>query len=79
MYKITKDNSKFAKVKGKISDKSFLEDLQDDLSIGHEIHHFFLTKPTFEKYNEVDETYRKVIKFSSPSEEEWDKFLGLIE
>lgn len=79
LYKVAKYNSKFSKVKGMINGKAFLEGIQDDLFIEHEIHHLILTKPKFEKYTKVDETYGKVITFSCPSEQEWDRFLDLIE
>ena len=52
---VEKDSSKFAGIQGSIIGKSFLETLQLDLSIQHEIKHIFITKPTFSKYTEMDE------------------------
>jgi hypothetical protein len=51
---VEKDNSKFAGIQGNITGKAFLETLQFDLNIQHEIKHIFITKPTFSKYTEVD-------------------------
>jgi hypothetical protein len=45
-----KDGSKFAVIQGSITDKEFLESLQLDLRIQHEIKYIFITKPTFSKY-----------------------------
>jgi hypothetical protein len=54
---VEKDSSKFVRIQGSINGKSFLETLQLDLSIQHEIKHIFNTKPTFAKYAEMDEIY----------------------
>jgi hypothetical protein len=50
MSVVAKDNSKFARIQGRITGKSFLETLQLDLSIQHDIKHIFITKTTFSKY-----------------------------
>jgi hypothetical protein len=69
----TKDNSKFPGIQGSITRKAFLETLQFDLNIQHEIKHIFITKPTFSKYTKMDEIYRKLLKISIPSKKRWDK------
>ena len=57
---------------GHITGKEFLEDLNFDLIIKHEIKHIFVNKPTFEKYTEVDEVYKKLINLAIPSEDIWN-------
>ena len=52
--------------------KDFLEDLDLDLIIKHEIKNLFINKPTFERYTEVDEVFRKLVNLEIPSEERWD-------
>jgi hypothetical protein len=52
---MAKENSKYAGIQESITRKSFLETLQFDLSIQHEIKHIFITKPTFSKYTKMDE------------------------
>ena len=47
----------------------FLEALAYDLDIQYEIKHIFISKPTFAKYTEVDEVYRKLLKTTIPSEQ----------
>lgn len=69
LYSIAKDKSKFSTIKGTITRKDFMEGLKFDLLIKHEIKHLFVIKPTFQKYTEVDETYRKLIKLSTPDED----------
>jgi hypothetical protein len=66
MSAVAKDSSKFAGIQGSITGKYFLETLQLDLSIQHEIKHIFITKPTFAKYTEMDEIYRKVTQDFHP-------------
>jgi len=65
---IARYRSKFAKIKGTITGKAFMEGLSYDLLIKHEISHLFLSKPTFKKFTEVDEFDRKLIKFKLPNE-----------
>jgi len=79
LHQITTHKTKFSKVKGTINGKAFLEGLKYDLFIQHEVSHLFITRPTFEKYIEVDEAYKKVTKFSIPDEKRWDRLLELIE
>jgi hypothetical protein len=76
---VAKDGSKFAGIQGSITGKSFLETLQLDLSIQHEIKHIFITKPTFSKYTEMDEIYRKLLKVSIPSKKRWEDLCSLLE
>jgi hypothetical protein len=76
---MAKDSSKFAGIQESITGKDFLETLQLDLSIQHEIKHIFITKPTFSKYTEMDEIYRKLLKISIPSKKRWEYLCALLE
>ena len=40
--------------------------LRDSFFILDEIRHIFLVKPTFTKYTEMDEVYKRVTKLSIP-------------
>jgi hypothetical protein len=46
---VAKDGYKLISIQGSITDKYFLENLQLDLTIQHEIKYIFITKPTFVK------------------------------
>jgi hypothetical protein len=59
---VTKDNSNFLGIQGSITGKAFLDALQFNISIQHEIRYIFITKPTFTKYTEMDEFYRRLLK-----------------
>lgn len=74
-----RDKSKFASIKGKITSKAFLETLENDLNIQHEVIHFFIIKPTFTKYTKVDQVYRRLLKMSIPKQERWEKLCELLE
>jgi hypothetical protein len=74
-----KDSSKFAGIHGSITGKYFLETLQLDLSIQHEIKHIFITKPTFSKYTEMDEIYRKLLKVFILGKKIWEDLCYLLE
>jgi hypothetical protein len=65
---VAKDSSKFSGIQGSITGKAFLETLQLDLNIQHEIKYIFITKPTFAKYTEMDEIYRRLLKVTIPSQ-----------
>ena len=79
MAMVAKDSSKFSGIQGSITSKAFLETLQLDLSIQHEIKYIFITKPTIAKYTEMDELYRRLLKFTIPSQKRWADLCTLIE
>jgi hypothetical protein len=76
---VAKDNSKFAGIQGSITGKAFLDALQWDISIQHEIRYIFLTNPTFTKYTEMDEVYRRLLKVNMPSHLIWEELCDLID
>jgi hypothetical protein len=76
---VAKDNSKFSGIQGSITGKEFLETLQLDLNIQHEIKHIFIIKPTFTKYTEMDEVYHRLLKVTIPNQQRWEELCELIE
>jgi hypothetical protein len=76
---VAKKSYKFVGIQGSITSKDFLETLQLDLSIHHEIKHIFITKPTFSKYTEMDEIYRKLLKVSILGKKRWEDLCSLLE
>ena len=67
LAEVAKGSSKFAGIQESITVKAFLDALRWDISIQHEIRCIFLTKPTFAKYTEMDEVYRRLLKVKMPS------------
>jgi hypothetical protein len=76
---VAKDSSKLSGIQGSITGKAFLESFQSDISIQHEIQYIFIIKPTFSKYTEMDEVYRRLLKVSVPSNLRWEELCNLIE
>jgi hypothetical protein len=76
---MAKDNSKFSGIQGSIIGKAFLEAFQSDIIIQHEIQYIFIVKPTFSKYTEMDEVYRRLLKVGVPSNLRWEELCNLIE
>jgi hypothetical protein len=76
---VEKDGCKFAGIRGTITGKVFLENLQLDLIIQHKIKYTFITKPTFSKYTEMDKTYRRLLKVSIPSQKRSEDLCYLLE
>jgi hypothetical protein len=76
---VAKDSSNFSGIQGSITGKEFLDALQWDISIQHEIRYIFITKPTFAKYTEMDEVYRRLLKVNVPSYLRWEELCDLIE
>jgi hypothetical protein len=70
---VAKDSSKFADIQGSIIDKAFLDALQWDISIQHEIRYIFLTNPSFAKYTEMEEVYRRLLKVNVPNHLRWEE------
>jgi hypothetical protein len=76
---VAKDSSKFSGIQGSITGKAFLDALQLDISIQHEIWYIFIIKPTFAKYTEMDEVYRRLLKVVIPSHLRWEELCNMIE
>ena len=76
---MSKDNSKFAGIQGSITGKAFMDSLQLDISIQHEIKHIFIIKPTFAKYRDMDEVYRRLLKVTVPGHLRWEETCDLLD
>ena len=44
----------------------------------HEVKHIFFNKPTFSKYTEADEIFRRMMKIKFPETEFWEKMNDLL-
>ena len=65
--KISKDSSKFAGIQANITGRDFLEALQLDIEIQHEIKHIFFIKPTFLKYTDMEKVFQRLLKVTVPN------------
>jgi hypothetical protein len=78
MAMVAKASYKFSGIQGSITGKEFLETLQPDLSIQHEIKYIFIVKLTFSKYTKMDEIYQILLKVTIPSQLRWEELCNLI-
>jgi len=67
-----------AKIKGLVTPVLIVKPLRDSFFILVEIKHIFLVKPTFTKYTEMDEIYRRVTNISIPDNKRWEELTDLI-
>jgi hypothetical protein len=79
LTEVSKDSSKFAGIQGSITGKAFMDALQLDISIQHEIKYIFLIKPTFAKYIDMDEVYQRLLKVTVPSHLRWEEICDLLD
>jgi hypothetical protein len=79
LTEVFKDSSKFAGIQRSITGKAFMDALQLDISIEHEIKHIFIIKLTFAKYTDMDEVYRRLLKVTVPGHLRWEELCDLID
>lgn len=79
MNEVARSSIKFNGIKGNMTTIAFLETIGNDFFIQNEVKHVFKVKPTFERYTEVDEIYRRVIKLTIPDEKKWEELCDLLD
>lgn len=79
MKEVAKSSTKFNRIRGSMTAKAFLETMSNDFHMQNEVKHIFTVKPTFAKYTEVDEIYRRVTKLTVPDEKRWEDLLHLLD
>ena len=60
-------------MKGMPTGKVLYQTFENLFYLQHEVKRLFVNKPTFAKYTEADEIYRKMINIQLPDVETWDK------
>ena len=66
-------------IKGSTTPTIIVKTLRDPFFILDEIKHIFLVKPTFTKYVEMDEIYKRVTKISIPDKKRWEELTDLLD
>ena len=75
---IAKDVANFSNIKGIITGKALLEAINNPIYIEHELKDVFTVKPTFARYNEANEIYRKLTRMKIPNEEWWTNMTDIL-
>ena len=73
------DKTKFVGIEGEISSHNLLQILDDDLFICYKIKHLFVVKHSCEKYTDEDESYRKMLDLSYPTDQEWEQLVKFVQ
>ena len=68
-----------ANIKGSATPALMVKKLRDSFFILDEIKHIFLAKPTFNKYTEMDEIYRRITKIYIPDKKCWEELTDLLD
>ena len=64
---VTKANSnKFSNISGTLHGVTMVNKLKDDFYIYYQVKMLFSTTPTYQKYTNLDITYRKMISYNYP-------------
>jgi hypothetical protein len=79
LIEVSKDCAKFAGIQSNIIGRAFMEALHLDFEIHHEIKHVFVVKPTFAKYTDMDEVYRRLLKVTVPTPIRWEELCDLLD
>jgi len=79
MKEMARSSIKFSGIKGSMKEKAFLKTMSNDFYVQNKVKHIFTVKPTFAKYTEVDEIYRRVIKRTIPDEKRWEELIDLLD
>lgn len=79
MKEVAKSSIKLSGIKGSMTLKAFLDTMSNEFQVQNEVKHIFTVKPTFSKYTEVDEIYRKLSKLTVPDEKRWEELLDLLD
>ena len=58
--------------------KVLLRSFEELFYLQHEIRHLFFIKPTFDRYTEADENFRKLKKIKIPDQEAWESLTKLL-
>ena len=58
--------------------KVLLKSFEDLFYLQYEIKHLFVIKPTFAKYTEADENFRKLKNIQIPKNEDWQALTDLL-
>jgi hypothetical protein len=79
LIEVSKDCAKFAGIQSNITGRALMEALHWDFEIQHEIKHVFVVKPTFAKYTDMDEVYRRLLKVTVPTPIRWEELCDLLD
>lgn len=72
MRKVAKETSNISSMKFVPRGKVLCQTFDNLFYIEHELKHLFVNKPTFAKYTEANEVYKRMVKLKLPDEDAWE-------
>ena len=78
MKEVSKDQSNIPSSQGIPTGKILYKNFENLFYLQHEVKHIFINKPTFSKYTEVDEIFRRMMKIKLPEAKFWEKMTDLL-
>lgn len=79
LTKVGTNAASVSNIRGAATPRVVLNALRDSFFILNEIRRIFPLKPTFTKYTEMDEVYRRVTKLSIPDKKSWEQLTNLLD
>ena len=78
MREVSKDQANLPSSQGIPVGKVLYKNFENLFYLQHEVKHLFFNKPTFSKYIEADEIFRKMVKIKLLEAELWENLIDLI-
>ena len=75
---VAKDQVNTSSMKGIPTGKVLYQTFENLFYLQHGVKHLFVNEPTFSKYTEADEIYRKMIDIQLPDAKTWEKLNDLL-
>jgi len=72
------DHASNSSMKGMPTRKVLYQTFENLFYLQHEVKHLFVNRPTFAKYTEADEIYRKMVNIKLPDVDIWEKLNDLL-
>lgn len=75
---VAKEKSNNSSLKGIPTGKVHFQIFENIFYLQHEVNQLFVNNPTFTKYTEENEIYKRMVKIKLPDEEAWEKWCDLL-
>jgi len=75
---LAKEQASTSSIKALPTGKVLYHTFENLFFLQHEVKQLFITRPTFAKYTEADEIYRRKLKIKLPNTESWKKLTDLL-
>jgi len=75
---VAKEQANNSSMKGMPTGKVLYKTFESLCYLQHEVKHLFINKPTFAKYIETDEVYRRMVNIKLPDARTWEELNDLL-